>query len=212
MNYDYHIKAILAGNSGVGKSAFLKKFTDHSFDPTQYDSTIGVEFGCKILKSLKHKVDAKFMCWDPSGQEIFRSITRSYYRGCAIVFLLYDITSQITFNKLTSWINEIHSNSENEEIVIVVVGNKTDLEHRRWVSRAEGEKFARNHNCLFFETSSKSEHVDYIFQAGFDALLYKLHEGQIDLSDTTSGIRIGNNPNSLILTFPKEEKNCCKIF
>ncbi|VDM69798.1 unnamed protein product, partial [Strongylus vulgaris] len=89
------------------------------------------------------------------GQESFRSITRSYYRGAAGALLVYDITRRDTFNHLTSWLEDARQHS-NSNMVIMLIGNKSDLEARREVKREEGEAFAREHGLVFMETSAKT--------------------------------------------------------
>jgi Ras-related protein Rab-2A len=126
MSYAYLFKYIIVGDTGVGKSCALLQFTDERFQPV-HDLTIGVEFGAKMITIENRQI--KLQIWDTAGQESFRSITRSYYRGAASALLMYDITRRETFNHLTRWLEEINKNS-NSNIVIMLIGNKSDLEHR----------------------------------------------------------------------------------
>ena len=114
--------------------------------------TIGVEFASRIV-SVDHDVNVKLQIWDTAGQENFRSITRSYYRGSICCLLCYDITRRNSFANCIKWIEDIMSHSY-DKIVILLVGNKTDLADRRQVSFEEGQKFARDNGLIFFETSA----------------------------------------------------------
>ncbi|RLN53999.1 hypothetical protein BBJ28_00017525 [Nothophytophthora sp. Chile5] len=123
-------------------------FTDKRFQPV-HDLTIGVEFGARMINIENKQI--KLQIWDTS----FRSITRSYYRGAAGALLVYDITRRETFNHLTRWLEEARQNS-NSNMAIMLIGNKSDLEHRRAVSFKEGEQFAKENGLIFLETSAKT--------------------------------------------------------
>jgi len=150
--YAYLFKYIIIGDTGVGKSCLLLQFTDKRFQPV-HDLTIGVEFGARMVNIDSKQI--KLQIWDTAGQESFRSITRSYYRGAAGALLVYDITRRTTFNHLSRWLEEAKQNS-NPNMVIMLIGNKSDLDHRREVSYQEGEQFAAQNGLIFLETSAKS--------------------------------------------------------
>jgi Ras-related protein Rab-2A len=138
-SYSYLFKFIIIGDTNVGKSCLLLQFTDQRFRQ-DHDLTIGVEFGAKIVD-----VDGKsvrLQIWDTAGQESFRSITRSYYRGAAGVILVFDVTRRDTFTNLSRWIDEAHTHT-GTDATIVLVGNKTDLDKRRTVTTEEGANFAK---------------------------------------------------------------------
>ncbi|VDN53337.1 unnamed protein product [Dracunculus medinensis] len=140
-------------NIGIlGKSCLLLQFTDKRFQPV-HDLTIGVEFGARMINIDSKQI--KLQIWDTAGQESFRSITRSYYRGAAGALLVYDITRRDTFNHLTSWLEDARQHS-NSNMVIMLIGNKSDLEARREVKKEEGEAFAHEHGLIFMETSAKT--------------------------------------------------------
>jgi Ras-related protein Rab-2A len=129
--YDYLIKFIIVGDSGTGKTCLLLRFTDERFKP-DHDLTIGVEFGTKTL-SLQ-QTSLKLQIWDTviarqAGQESYRSITRSYYRGAAVALLVFDLTSQLSFTHIGQWVREVRQNS-NDATIVVLIGNKTDLAHQ----------------------------------------------------------------------------------
>ena len=105
---------------GVGKSCLLLQFTDKRFQPV-HDLTIGVEFGARMINIEGKQI--KLQIWDTAGQEAFRSITRSYYRGAAGALLVYDITRRDTFNHLTTWLEDARQHS-NSNMVIMLIGNK----------------------------------------------------------------------------------------
>uniref|UniRef100_A0A8C9UK38 RAB2B, member RAS oncogene family n=1 Tax=Spermophilus dauricus TaxID=99837 RepID=A0A8C9UK38_SPEDA len=138
MTYAYLFKYIIIG--------------DTRFQPV-HDLTIGVEFGARMVNIDGKQI--KLQIWDTAGQESFRSITRSYYRGAAGALLVYDITRRETFNHLTSWLEDARQHSSSN-MVIMLIGNKSDLESRRDVKREEGEAFAREHGLIFMETSAKT--------------------------------------------------------
>ncbi|KAK4392935.1 Ras-related protein RABB1b [Sesamum angolense] len=133
MSYDYLFKYIIIGDTGVGKSCLLLQFTDKRFQPV-HDLTIGVEFGARMVTIDGRPI--KLQIWDTAGQESFRSITRSYYRGAAGALLVYDITRRETFNHLASWLEDARQHA-NPNMTILLVGNKSDLAHRRAVSKEE---------------------------------------------------------------------------
>ena len=139
-------------NKGVGKSCLLLQFTDKRFQPV-HDLTIGVEFGARLINIEQNQI--KLQIWDTAGQESFRSITRSYYRDAAGALLVYDITRRESFNHLNRWLEEARQNG-NPHMTIMLIGNKSDLEHRRAVSTKEGEAFAEENGLVFLETSAKS--------------------------------------------------------
>lgn len=118
-----------------------------------HDLTIGVEFGARLITIDNHQI--KLQIWDTAGQESFRSITRSYYRDAAGALLVYDITRRESFNHLSRWLEEARQNG-NPNMTIMLIGNKSDLEHRRAVSTKEGDIFAQENGLVFLETSAKS--------------------------------------------------------
>ncbi|XP_025023122.1 ras-related protein Rab-2B isoform X3 [Python bivittatus] len=140
----------------------------------------------------------KLQIWDTAGQESFRSITRSYYRGAAGALLVYDITRRETFNHLYSWLEDARQHS-NAHMVIMLIGNKSDLENRRAVQKEEGEAFAREHGMVFMETSAKTAaNVEEAFLNTAKAIYRKIQQGEFDISNEGNGIRIGPQQPSVI--------------
>jgi len=151
-DYDYLFKILLVGESGIGKSCLLLRFADDAFTDA-FISTIGVDFKIKTVDINSKCV--KLQIWDTAGQERFRTITTTYYRGAHGVILCYDITDRTSFSKLSNWLGEIHKFAK-EDVVILLVGTKADLNTKREVSTQEGQDFANAHNMHFLETSAKN--------------------------------------------------------
>lgn len=150
--YDYLIKCLIVGDSGTGKSSLMMRFTDDVFN-TSYISTIGVDFKIKTM-NYKDK-DFKFQIWDTAGQDRFRTITSSYYRGANAVILCYDICDRDTFKNVSKWLEEVERFSMGKPLVILC-GTKTDLESKREISYLEGTEYAKSKDMTFFESSAKN--------------------------------------------------------
>jgi Ras-related protein Rab-2A len=179
---------IIIGDTGVGKSCLLLQFTDKRFQPV-HDLTIGVEFGARMVTVDGAQV--KLQVWDTAGQESFRSITRSYYRGAAGALLVYDITRRETFDHLASWLEDARQHA-NPAMTVALVGNKADLGHRRAVSTEEGAAFAAEHGLLFLETSAKSAlNVEAAFVETARGIHAKIASGELDAGNETFGIKVG---------------------
>jgi Ras-related protein Rab-1A len=150
--YDYLLKCLIIGDSGTGKSSLMLRFTDDVFN-TSYISTIGVDFKIKTIK-YKDK-NFKFQIWDTAGQDRFRTITSSYYRGANAVILCYDVTDKLSFSNINKWLEEVERFSLSKPILILC-GTKTDLSSERKISFQEGLYYAEIKGMHFFETSSKN--------------------------------------------------------
>jgi Ras-related protein Rab-2A len=161
---------------------------DKRFQPV-HDLTIGVEFGARMIAIDNRQI--KLQIWDTAGQESFRSITRSYYRGAAGALLVYDITRRDTFNHLTRWLEEARQNS-NQNMVIMLIGNKSDLEHRRAVSTKEGAEFAEQNGLIFLETSAKTAaNVEQAFVKTAEKIYENILSGVYDVTNEAHGIKVG---------------------
>ena len=204
MSYAYLFKYIIIGDTGVGKSCLLLQFTDKRFQPV-HDLTIGVEFGARLVNIDQNQI--KLQIWDTAGQESFRSITRSYYRDAAGALLVYDITRRESFNHLNRWLEEARQNG-NPNMTIMLIGNKSDLEHRRAVSAKEGEAFAQENGLVFLETSAKSAaNVEMAFIKTAEHIYEKIKDGLYDPSREGNGVKLG-----VMATVSKPEKKsggCC---
>lgn len=176
--YKYLFKYIIVGDTAVGKSCLLLQFTDKRFQPI-HDLTIGVEFGSRTVTIDDNPV--KLQIWDTAGQEKFRSITRSYYRGTGGALLVYDITRRETFEHLTEWLDDCRKYSSSNTTVMLI-GNKSDLEDKREVTTAEGEAFAKANGLFFLEVSAKTAaNVDEAFIATAKHIYEKAERGELNL-------------------------------
>jgi len=147
------LKILIIGESGVGKSSLLIRFTDDTFDP-DIGATIGVDFKVKTVNIDGNKM--KLALWDTAGQERFRTLTPSYYRGAQGVVFVYDVSVRQTFEKLNDWLSECDTYATKQDLVKMLVGNKNDKPLRE-VTRQEGLQFAKRHNMLFIEASAKTK-------------------------------------------------------
>ncbi|KAF7728367.1 Ras- protein Rab-11B [Apophysomyces ossiformis] len=165
-DYDYLFKIVIIGDSGVGKSNLLSRFTNDEFN-LESKSTIGVEFATKNIKIGEHTIKAQI--WDTSGQERYRAITGAYYRGAVGALLVYDITRQSSFRSIDHWLKELRDHADHN-ISLMLVGNKSDLsETSRAVSTDEAKEYAADSEMLFFETSAlDSTNVEKAFQTAFE--------------------------------------------
>ncbi|KAK9821954.1 hypothetical protein WJX81_002268 [Elliptochloris bilobata] len=152
--FDYLLKILLVGDSGVGKSSLLMRFTADQFEDSSAP-TIGVDFRLKFVTVSDKRL--KLTIWDTAGQERFRTLTSSYYRGAQGIVFAYDVTRRETFESIADiWMREVDMYSTVDNAVKMVVANKVDKQTEREVSRDEGAAFARKHGCLFVETSAKA--------------------------------------------------------
>lgn len=160
-SYDYLFKIVLIGDSGVGKSNILSRFTRNEFE-INTKSTIGVEFSARDIE-VNNKV-IKVQIWDTAGQERYRAITTAYYRGAAGVIMVYDLTRRETFDHIEKWYRELMNNCDNS-VKLILVGNKSDLNHLREVTSLEGRCLAERYKILFLETSAlNSNNVHEAFE------------------------------------------------
>uniref|UniRef100_A0A3P9PQF4 small monomeric GTPase n=1 Tax=Poecilia reticulata TaxID=8081 RepID=A0A3P9PQF4_POERE len=150
--YDLLFKLLLIGDSGVGKTCVLFRFSDDAFNTT-FISTIGIDFKIKTVELQGKKI--KLQIWDTAGQERFHTITTSYYRGAMGIMLVYDITNAKSFENISKWLRNIDEHA-NEDVERMLLGNKCDMEDKRVVPKAKGEQIAREHGIRFFETSAKA--------------------------------------------------------
>ncbi|KAL3821399.1 hypothetical protein ACJIZ3_007304 [Penstemon smallii] len=158
--YEYLFKLVLIGDSGVGKSNLLSRFTKNEFN-LESKSTIGVEFATKSL-NIDGKI-IKAQIWDTAGQERYRAITSAYYRGAVGALLVYDVTRRPTFENVLRWLKELRDHTD-PNIVIMLIGNKADLRHLVTVSTEDGRDLAERESLFFMETSAlESTNVDNAF-------------------------------------------------
>ena len=162
-------KIVLIGDSGVGKTNLLQRFTKDKF-AADYKTTLGVEFDTKTLEIAGHSVTAQI--WDTAGQERYRSITKAYYKEAVAAMVVYDISKRNSFQSLEKWLKELKDYAEGI-LVIGLVGNKCDLKQVRSISTEEGKKFADDNDMIFFETSAlDATNVDAAFRGLVEGLFY----------------------------------------
>ncbi len=161
-SYDFLYKIVLIGDSGVGKSNLLSRFTRNEFN-VDTRSTIGVEFATRTINVTDFAI-AKAQIWDTAGQERYRAITNAYYRGAVGALIVYNITKMATFVNITKWLLELKTNC-NENLVIMMVGNMSDQSHIREVDMNHAKNFSKKNGLFFIETSALTgENVDLVFQ------------------------------------------------
>ena len=133
-NVDFAFKVLLLGDSSVGKTCFLKRYTDDTFQDA-YLSTIGFDFKFKSI-TLNNGKEVRVQLWDTAGQERFRTIAKSYYKGAHGIILMYDVTNRKTYDNIKKWLNQIRDETGNR-ISIILVANKIDCEELRQVTKEE---------------------------------------------------------------------------
>ncbi|KAF9405184.1 Ras- protein yptc6 [Podila epigama] len=168
--YDYLCKVVLIGESSVGKTNMLSRFTQNQFN-LESKSTIGIEFSTAKSIEIDGKV-LKAQIWDTAGQERYRAITSAYYRGAVGALLVYDISNINSFQKLERWLGELQEHADSNT-VIMLVGNKSDLKHLRAVSTEDAQAFAEDHKLMFMETSALDGSN---IQLAFTQLLTEIHK------------------------------------
>ena len=159
--YDYMFKILLLGDAGVGKTSLMWRFSEDVFNKT-YISTIGIDFKLRTVELEGKRV--RLQVWDTAGQERFHAISVSYYRTAMGIMLVYDITRRRSFENIAKWLRNIAEHAK-EDVIKLLVGNKSDLREPRAVKYDEGEKLAQEYDMCFFETSAKeNESIDEAFQ------------------------------------------------
>jgi Ras-related protein Rab-11A len=208
-------KVVIIGDSGVGKSNLMTRYTQNEFS-ADTPSTIGVEFMTKSVKVDAR--DVKVQIWDTAGQERFRAISRSIYHGAKGAMLVYDITNQSSFDSLGMWLQELRVHVH-ASTVIFLIGNKCDLEHLRVVKKETADRFARENGLSFLETSaSERTNVD----KAFEWLVKSMHEmamsgpaggdagGVSQKPKARGGAAGGAQPVNLADPAPKADDKKCK--
>ncbi|KAF8434157.1 GTPase [Boletus edulis BED1] len=206
-NYDYLFKVVLIGDSGVGKSNLLSRFTRNEFK-LDSKSTIGVEFATRSI-NIDGKV-IKAQIWDTAGQERYRAITSAYYRGAVGALLVYDISKHATFANVSRWLKELRDHADLNN-VIMLVGNKSDLKHLRAVPTEEAKNFASDNELSFIETSAlDASNVESAFQTTF-AEIYRITSSKA-LEQSADAIKAPTSdtiPVAIDSSAPAKAGSCC---
>jgi|EP00670_Eutreptiella_braarudii_P005267 Ras-related protein Rab-14 len=205
MAHEYIFKYIIIGDMGCGKSCLLHQFTEHKFLPDS-PHTIGVEFGTRVV-DISGKL-IKLQIWDTAGQERFRAVTRSYYRNAAGAILVFDTTRRQTYNNLANWLTDT-KNLTNHHTVMMLVGNKVDLEEQRQVSFEEASKFAEDNGLLYLETSAKTgKNVEQAFLQTARHIFDNIQNGVLDPNSVESGIQFGR-ASAVLKAAEKQQTSQC---
>ena len=201
-NYDVLFKIILIGDTSVGKTNILSRFIRNEFDENS-KSTIGVEFGTKNF-NLNDKI-IKAQIWDTAGQERYRSITSVYYKGAQGCLLVYDITKKPTFENIDRWISDL-KNSGDENLSIILIGNKCDLENERKVTKEEAKEKAQFYKLAFIETSALN---GTNIEKAFELLLNDIYIKYSQIPKKQKNLLM--NTNTVDISEEKKEKKggCC---
>ena len=194
-NKEHSFKILLLGDTSVGKTCFLKRYTEDTFQDA-YLSTIGFDFKFKMV-TLKNGKQVKVQLWDTAGQERFRTIAKSYYKGAHGIILIYDVSNPKTYDNIKKWLAQIKEEASSK-VCIILVANKIDHEERV-VTEEEGEKLAKSFNLKIFEASAKENiNVTEAFQEVIENI-------SVNYSNImTSGTKL---QNTKVIT--KEKKGCC---
>ncbi|XP_020796062.1 ras-related protein Rab-39B-like [Boleophthalmus pectinirostris] len=215
--WQYQFRIIMLGDSTVGKSSLLKRYTEDLFLDT-INQTVGVDFYVHFLE-VEPGVRVKLQFWDTAGQERFRSVTRSYYRNSVGGLLVFDMTNRASFDHIKEWHAEVCERVQPHKVVFVLVGHKSDLQEHgdRAVSREEAEKLAGHLGMPYVETSAKNGHnVREAFEMVARRVYQGLLSGEVQLQEGWDGIKCAA-PQALQMrresmaqaNAAAKEKKCC---
>ncbi|KAL7274351.1 hypothetical protein RUND412_002765 [Rhizina undulata] len=215
--WDYIAKIVNIGDSGCGKSSLTIRLCEGRFS-ANHDVTIGVEFGSRFITvDEEFNKKMKLQIWDTAGQETYRAITKSYFRGAAGALLVYDITRRETFEHIQEWLDELRSTAE-PNISIILVGNKLDLVddetnacEKRKVTREEAEAWAEKNGLkAFIETSAKTgAQVEKAFVDVAVEIYKNIRSGVYDLNDKSHGIKVNTAKATLSMDEQTKVKGGC---
>ncbi|CAL9079331.1 unnamed protein product [Musa textilis] len=205
--YDYLFKVVLIGDSGVGKSNILSRFTRNEFC-LESKSTIGVEFATRTLQVEGRIIKAQI--WDTAGQERYRAITSAYYRGALGAVLVYDVTKPTSFENISRWLKELRDHADSN-ISIMLIGNKTDLKHLRAVASEDAQSYAEKEGLSFIETSAlEATNVEEAFQMILGEIYRVISKKNI--SSDEPGLAAGVKEGKTIVVSASDsgtKKQCC---
>ncbi|ORX70802.1 GTPase of the Ypt/Rab family [Linderina pennispora] len=197
--YDYLFKVVLIGDSGVGKSNLLSRFTRNEFN-LESKSTIGVEFATRSIQVDSKTIKAQI--WDTAGQERYRAITSAYYRGAVGALLVYDIAKHATYENVSRWLKELRDHADS---------NISDLRHLRAVPTEEAKQFASENGLFFIETSAlDSSNVEQAFQQILTEIYRIVSNKAIESSQ--DNVQPGSGAQIIVPTaddHAKSGSNCC---
>ena len=206
---NYKFKVVVVGDSGVGKTNLIKRFITNEFSEN-FKATIGVEFMSKTYKINKHLF--KIEIWDTAGQERYKSITSAYYKGAKGAFVVYDLTRRATFTNIEKWIGELKT-CGNEDVFILLIGNKSDLKDKRQVTGEEAAKKAEELKVAYCETSAlEGYNIDFAFDTVVEEVAKKNNEdinGEVRRDDQFKGVVLDIASKKEEEENKEKKKNCC---
>nr|XP_039258226.1 ras-related protein Rab-39B-like [Styela clava] len=210
--WSYQFRIVLIGDSTVGKSALLRRFSDGDFLEIS-DPTVGVDFYARLIE-IAPSIRIKLQLWDTAGQERFRSITRSYYRNSVGGVLVYDVSSSASFSHIERWMEEASAHVAPRSILFILIGQKSDLEEERKVTQEQGALFARKHKMPFIETSAKTGYnVEEAFHVLTECIYRQLQSGVITAEDGWEGVKCSLLPSPVYSQSEdidsSTKKKCC---
>ena len=189
-HYLYQFRLIIIGESTVGKSCLLRRFTQGRWIEHN-DPTVGVDFHTKMVQVDGHNL--KLQLWDTAGQERFRAITRSYFRNAVGALLVFDISDQNSFAKISGWMEDVRQSSKPHEPVFLLVGNKADLDRQRQVLRVDAERLASSFKIDYIETSSRTgQNVEEIFNVLARRIFEAIQDGTVVVGNGWDGVKKGD--------------------
>ena len=187
-------KYIIIGDSFVGKSKILLRYTNNTYNEN-FVITIGAEFGAKTI--IIDEQEIRIQIWDTAGMENFKSITRSYYKNSICALIVYDISNKDSFKNVLNWIEDCKVFSP-KNILLVLIGNKSDLNDKRQVSIEEGKKVADENNMIFFETSAKDNvNINEVFLKSAQKLLENIKNKVYDDEENLINFRQNSKAKSI---------------
>jgi len=205
-NKPHHMlfKIVLIGNSGVGKTNLLYRWMDNDYaDKTS--ATIAIEFSTKSFNIDNNIV--KVQLWDTAGQEKFKAVTQAYYRNSHGAILVYDVTDASSFTSLNVWLQTLKESPGNEDIKIMLIGNKRDMEHDRQVQTSKGMAWSREKELYFLETSAK-EGINV--HRAFQILLEEIYKSMLDKINRNAVKKINiHEKETVVIDQRKPVDSCC---
>ena len=198
MNYDVACQLLIIGDSCVGKTSLLTRYTTGTFKE-EYIATVGIDYYTKN-ETINDKI-ISIKLWDTVGQERYKALTQNFFKNAEGVMVVYDITKVDSFDNLKFWINSIKQNMENKNIIIpvIIIGNKVDMEDMREISNENAENFAKENNYKYFETSAKTGE-------GIDNAVRELVNQVLNHSNNNLDEQKESRKNSIQLNDEKKEK------
>ncbi|XP_070170477.1 ras-related protein Rab-27A [Polyergus mexicanus] len=184
MNYDYLVKFLALGNSGVGKTSFLYQYTDGTFN-SRFVSTVGIDFKEKrvIYQTANGRSQrVHLQLWDTAGQERFRSLTTAFYRDSMGFLLIFDLTNELSFLEVRNWLEQLRTHAYCDDPDIILCGNKSDLEDKRVISEHKARDLAERHGLVYLETSAATgQNVERAVEILLDRVMRRM-EATVDKS------------------------------